>query len=75
MNNVRNHLLLVSLERRNSVYILSSVLGQSGKSVKSKYGHGANVTVRQSYIDKVQFDVVASTQLIKQQNHFQEQGQ
>ena len=30
----------------------------------------ANLAVRQSYIDKVQFDVVALTQLIKQQCHF-----
>jgi len=40
-------------------YVLKAVLGHSDKSATSKYGHGVSLAVRQSYVDKVHFDVVA----------------
>ncbi|WP_299144171.1 site-specific integrase [uncultured Tateyamaria sp.] len=45
-------------------YVLKAIMGHSDKSVTSKYGHGASLAVRQSFVDKVQFDVVALHDLL-----------
>lgn len=49
-------------------YVLKAVLGHSDKSVTSKYGHGASLAVRQSYVDKVHFDVVALNKLVDRES-------
>ena len=55
-------------------YVLKAVLGHSDKSVTSKYGHGASLAVRQSYVDKVKFDVVALRKLIERESEPKDQG-
>ncbi|WP_299878405.1 site-specific integrase [uncultured Sulfitobacter sp.] len=37
-------------------YVLKSILGHSDKSITANYGHGANLKIRQSYVDKVRYD-------------------
>jgi len=49
-------------------YVLKAVLGHSDKSVTNKYGHGASLAVRQSFVDKVQFDVVALNKLVDRES-------
>lgn len=49
-------------------YVLKAVLGRSDKSVTSKYGHSASLAVRQSFVDKVQFDVVALNKLVDRES-------
>ncbi len=45
-------------------YILKAILGHSDKSITASYGHGAKLSLRQSYVDKISFDVPALNDLI-----------
>lgn len=48
-------------------YVLKAILGHSDKSITANYGHGAKLAVRQSYVDRVRFDVVALNDLIQRE--------
>lgn len=48
-------------------YVLKTILGHSDKSITANYGHGAKLAVRQSYVDRVHFDVVALKELIQRE--------
>lgn len=48
-------------------YVLKAILGHSDKSITANYGHGAKLAVRQSYVDRVHFDVVALKELIQRE--------
>ncbi|UWP97871.1 site-specific integrase [Aliiroseovarius crassostreae] len=48
-------------------YVLKAILGHSDKSITANYGHGAKLSLRQSYVDRVNFDVAALNELIQRE--------